>query len=256
MNKIVTLFLVIIIVIAIVAYSKTYNEHTSTLTPTPFITGFFPTPSNAKHVISVTYSNLDYYIFYSPINNRTIELIPNFTQKTASSDLIEEYACSAAVNGGFYTTDNTPLGLFIANGKQYAPEIINDRNLLTGFFSIDENGHPSISGTAPERSSLVIQTGPLLLRNIPFNARIDENARRSLIFKDTHNNYYLGMITLKDDIYSGPLLSHLSPILSSIDNPFIIDSAVNLDGGSASTFYEDAFHISELSSIGSLLCIR
>ncbi len=255
MNKIITFIFIIIIVFAIIAYSKTFNEQALENTPTPTITGFFPTPADAKNVIEVSYNNEEYYVFYSPINNRSIELIPNFTQKIASSDLINNHKCSAAINGGFYTTENTPLGLFIANGKQYTPEIINDRNLLTGFFSVDNNGSPAIGSVKPDTNQLVIQTGPLLLRDIPFNARIDENARRSLIVKDSTDTFYLVMITLKNDIYSGPFLSHLPGILFSISDPFSIEVAINLDGGSASTFYDDDFHIPELSNIGSLICI-
>lgn len=251
---------IILIILAVatagfIVYSQN-NKTTITPSPTPSITGFFPTPQDAKNRIEVVYGNETYNIFYSPVNNNGIELIPNFTQKVSSKDLIKENKCRAAVNGGFYTTENTPLGLFIANGKQYASEIINDRNLLTGFFSVDNVGKPSIKSVSSQNNNLIIQTGPLLYKDVPFNASIDENARRSLIGQDSESIYYLLMITLKDDIYSGPLLSDLPNIVFSINKPFSLNMAINLDGGSASTFYEDGFHIAELSSIGSLICIR
>lgn len=254
MKKII--FIILAIALAgFIAYSKN-NNTTITPSPTPGATGFFPTPSNAKNRLEIIHNNQTYNIFYSPISKQIIELIPNFTQKASSEDLISEHKCKAAINGGFYTTDNSPLGLFIANGKKYSSEVINDRNLLTGFFWLDSDNNLMISIESPQNSDLVIQTGPIFYKNFPFNAPVDEYARRSLVAHDSENNYYLLIVTLKDDIYSGPQLTDLGEIIFSNDNPLILAEAINMDGGSASTFFDSGFHIQELSSIGSLLCIR
>ncbi|MBI2028939.1 phosphodiester glycosidase family protein [Candidatus Gottesmanbacteria bacterium] len=253
--KAIILIIIAIAIAGFIVYSKNI-ETTIMPSPTPFITGFFPTPANAKNRIEITYNNQTYNIFYSPLNNNTIELIPNFTQKISSDDLISEHNCKAAINGGFYTTDNTPLGLFIANGKHYSSEVINDRNLLTGFFWVDNSKKPMITDQNPQNSDLVIQTGPILYKGYPFSAEIDEYARRSVIARNDNSNYYLLMVTLKDDIYSGPQLADLGEIIYSNDNPLKFMEAINMDGGSASTFFDNGFHIQELSSIGSLLCIQ
>ena len=148
------------------------------------------------------------------------------------------------------------MGLLIIDGEKYG-NVSVDRSILTGFFYLDANGQPHISSQTNPDAQTIFQAGPLIINDKPFSTTRDEQARRVLIAEDTDGNAYALAIVYKDSTYSGPLLSELPPILFSINEPFRVKQGLNLDGGSASFFYEkDGVHLTEQTNVGSLICVK
>lgn len=249
-----SVFLIIIglVLIANRYYNPSYfPSPTLTSSPTPTITPIVPI-----NVLEIDYQGTTYLIYYSILSGKKIKLIPNFDQKLSAKSLVKENNCLAAINGGFYTPEGEPLGLFITDNKIYNEEETINKTLLTGFFYLDEQGNPKIGNTYFSGSLLVLQAGPLIINNYPLSTIIDEQARRSVIVEDTQGNYYILAIIVKDDLYLGPSLEDLPPLLFSIEKPFQVSTALNLDGGSSAVYFgEDKIVLSELSSVGSILCL-
>ena len=53
---------------------------------------------------------------------QNLSLIPNFTEKLTTQEALEKYECNALTSAGFYTKENAPIGLFVANRKQIKSE--------------------------------------------------------------------------------------------------------------------------------------
>lgn len=233
--------------------SENKNGVITEASPTPYLTN----APQASNFINVEIDGKSYLVYFSRLSDKKIEIIPNFSQKRSSLTIIEEAGCKAAINGGFYTKEGEPLGLFIVNGKTYSPEIISDKSLLTGYFYLDLSGKPFINNQKPLDSLFVIQSGPFIESNYKFSTTVDEETRRTVIVQTTQGIVYVLTIVGKDDLYSGPLLSDLPLLLFSITTPFKIEKALNMDGGSASAYYgEDGFSLGELSPVGSIICVK
>ena len=72
------------------------------------------------------------------------------------------------------------------------------------------------------------------------------------------NTPYFIASTLKDSDAEGSMLKDLPQLITCIGKKedIAFSDAINLDGGSASTFYTPNIHIKELTSIGSYLCFK
>lgn len=176
-----------------------------------------------------------------------ITLLPNYTEKQTSDELGS--SCTAYINGGFYDTSNAPLGL-VRIGDTVISKQIQSR-LLNGFVS-DE-------GINVQAGNFSIQTGPQLIESgKPLSLKIqnDEHARR-MVAAEADTLIFLAIYNA-DSVFDGPLLADLPIILDEINNKenLGIVQAVNLDGGSASAFYNGTVRLSELTPVGSLLCAR
>lgn len=231
---------------------------TSTPTQSPSPTLSFQ--SNLQ-TIELPYEKQILRVLFKPISsNKSLSLIPNFSTKLSSSELIKKHNCDIAINGGFYTKEDKPLGLFTVGSKVYGEEISS--TLVTGFLGADKEKHLSINKTVPEDAdTFALQTGPLftLPRNIPMSMVDDEFSRRSLIAEDEEGRFYAISMYDRDNLFSGPKLADVPVLLSikKVRDEVRLTKALNLDGGSASFFYskEDSIHLSELITVGSILCI-
>ena len=215
--------------------------------------------SNLK-TIEVPYEKQILRIYIKPIaNDAAITLIPNFSTKLSSSELVKKQTCDVAINGGFYTKEDEPLGLFTIGSKTYGAEISS--RLVTGFLAYTDETL-SITSVSPEESTFALQTGPLftLPRSTPLSMVDDEFSRRSLIAEGEEGTFYTISMHDRDNLFSGPKLADVPVLLSikKVQDEVPLTKALNLDGGSASFFYskEDTIHLSELITIGSGLCIH
>lgn len=187
-------------------------------------------------------------------------LIPNFSEKIDTRSLVDANVCSAAINGGFYDTAAKPLGFFFANNRTFGQE--THSTLLNGFFWSGTDGIARISTELtgiPFRFAL--QTGPLLFwggKPVPLAIRNDERARRMVVAKSADNHIMFFAVYNGDSVYDGPLLGDLPGIIFDIRTKenLEITEAVNLDGGSASAFYNADTRLSELTPVGSLFCVK
>jgi hypothetical protein len=222
----------------------TYNPQLTTYNPQP-ITKFE----------DIEFNNQTYRAYYLSVNPLSIKIIPNYQEKLSAKELINANSCRFAVNGGFYTKENSHLGYLKIDGREYSPEITKS-NLVNGYFSFLPDGTVSISNSYPDEASTVIQTGPLLSDKALSTADSDKQARRIVAAKNIDGESAILAITLKEDLYYGPTLKDLGQIVFSLSKPFKPESAINLDGGSASYFNNGEIELSEISPIGTLLCLQ
>jgi len=119
----------------------------------------------------------------------------------------------------------------------------------------------SIDYKTNEKAYISLQTGPILIKDankINISIQNDKSARRTFSFLDNENNIYFGSIYKFDSVYLGPTLDELPEVLSKFVSGFGIEvvDAVNLDGGSASFYFDVNTKLSELSFVGSYFCIK
>src|SRR4030067_3128903 len=182
-------------------------------------------------------------------------LITNFKNKLTSKEILDKYNCRYLINGGFYSKDYLPIGLFINKEGQLSTQIQN--NLFNGILSLNYFEIPRITRILPQDELFfAIQTGPLLIENDSAqNLRIknDTYDRRVISAITGNNELYFLVIYDKNSSFSGPKLTDLPNILSEVEKSLSLDlaDAINLDGGTASVFISPEIKLSELTSVGS-----
>lgn len=222
--------------------------------PTPFISLSPPATTG----ITVKDSPYAYaYIKVDPDNDH-VELIPNFTNIINSRVIKTNYHCEALINAGFYDTDNKPLGLFKTENQIYGNAIRS--NLLNGYIW-NFNGYYISTEVPSDHVSWIMQSGPVLFQStkpVILSIRNDEPDRRSVAITTTDHMLYFFILFNKDINTSGPELELVPQLLSQIayQEKITILDAINLDGGSASSYISTDIFLSELTHIGSAFCIH
>lgn len=189
-----------------------------------------------------------------------VTLIPNFSDKKISNELMQENNCTSGVNGGFYDTANQPLGLFISNFQTVHAPV--ESALLNGYIVIDANNGVFIGRDLPDmQNRIALQTGPLLIINgqpLTLAIKNDEPARRMIAAVNTDGSIIFIVLYKTDAVFDGPMLGDVPSALTAINTKEMLNitDAINLDGGSASAFYSDRRKFSELTPVGSFFCIK
>lgn len=184
--------------------------------------------------------------------DQTVSLIPNFSEKYSLTKVVEVNKCKYAINAGFYDQKGEALGLFKIGDKKTSE--IHPPVTLNGYVS--KNGsNITITDQPPEKVDWIFQTGPILWqyeqqRNIKMTS--DKLAKRSVVVRDTTRN--VRFIHFYDLVY----LAELPDILKkwSVDNNFLLSTAINLDGGGASGFFSPEKTLNEIEPVGAVLCVR
>jgi uncharacterized protein YigE (DUF2233 family) len=220
-----------------------------------------PAPKNEVDEVPLetkTYINnngKDYEVFVQEIKG-DVELIPNFSEKIPSEEILRTRDCKFGSNGGFYLKEGGPLGLFSTKGKIIGKQI--QSTTFNGFFwkrdgklFLDWQGQKDWEGT-----DFALQAGPLF--DVEYLGKIsfvdEEERRRVLVANDKGGKFYLLVIFEKDNKYSGPKLADITEVLRK-NGAIHFDRALNLDGGSASCFYgENGQKLWEIVNVGSFLC--
>lgn len=257
-------YVLLLLVIIFIALFLRLNNDTAVKTPSPSpqfneaLPAKQPTPSPT--LISV---NSIQYAIYSQVvtNSQNLTLIPNFTQKLSSQSIVSENKCLYGINSGFYTKENTPLGLF-KSGNQVLNRVTHQNDLFNGFVYKTKSNQLFISIDPPvlENTEITFQSGPLFGPETKLNIKSDEPARRMVIGKTQKNQFYFLAITEAENTYSGPFLKDLPSIINLYNQQLKIKNQnlttlINLDGGSASAFYSDQGQIiGELTTVGSFFC--
>ncbi len=153
-------------------------------------------------------------------------------------DLIEARGGLAGINGGYFQPDLAPVGLLISNA--HVVHGLEKAKLLSGVFYV-ENGRPSLSrirefsGTKGVQQA--IQCGPFLVDGSRSVAGLDSRriAARTFIFSCGPSLWGFG-------ICRSVTLEEMGEILASttLVPGHRIFRALNLDGGSSTTFYARA----------------
>jgi exopolysaccharide biosynthesis protein len=204
----------------------------------------YPT-STPKQVI---YQNNSYS--YMIFESKNISLIPNWDNPKKFKDVMATEKCLYGTNGGFYTKQNKPIGLVISDSKVFNPS--QNNRLFNGFVS-----NLGISYELPNNSVWALQTGPMLWNNsqpLKVNTINDKSARRGVAMTTTDNKLYFLIFYNSQAPVLGPYLNDLPEILKLLN--ISIKSAINLDGGGASAFYDGKTYLDESDPVGTILCAK
>lgn len=218
-------------------------------------------PENDKgNFFEIEFEGKIYSYAWISADPKNIELFPNFEEKLGSANLIEEKNCQALVSAGFYSKDGTPIGLFLSQG-----ELLNKfstNKLLNGIFRVDEEGIAYVESNKnyETKDKFAIQTGPILVLSKSLqdlNSEADHPARRIAVIISNSNVYFVTVYN-EDSKFLGPQLKDLPQIMAAIskNQKIELESAINLDGGSASAFLTGSLKLTELTNIGSFFCIK
>ena len=217
-----------------------------------------PTPFYYRDKIELDYQGQEVTAaWYKVFDTFNLNLIANFDKNGNARDVFNA-SCKFLTNAGFYTVDNKPTGLFLTEG-------VTERNFVTskltdGILSVNYFGTPRITRETPRDTlRLAVQTGPILKENNKYqklNITRDEEARRVAAAVTGANELYFIVFYDKGSAYNGPSLQSLPEVLKAFEEKARINfaDAVNLDGGTASTFYVKGFSLSELSPVGAFFC--
>jgi uncharacterized protein YigE (DUF2233 family) len=236
------------------------------LPPLPTESASTKTPAQELTFDGKTYQ----FHFHKILPNETLILIPNFENASFSAQIVKQNNCTFGINGGFYKKEGGPLGLFQIGDKKIGLQIpsttfngfltfchsCEGKNLDSNLFISSTPFYPAYSPYPA--SFFVLQTGPLIfLKNkIQPNFVEEDFSRRSLIAKTVQGDFYLFSIFEKNNVLSGPRLKDLHDIFLTTDFARLADFELimNLDGGSASAFYDKNLQVEEFKPIGSFLC--
>lgn len=185
-------------------------------------------------------------------NLSRLQLFSNLDKPENAGDLFRQKNCSFLTNAGFYDTSNQHLGWFYSQGREFNPAV--ESRLFDGYL-FGQNNAPAIDFIRPETAVWGVQSGPVLIHNgRPLNLTIkNDEPRRRVVAAVTGANELIFMIILSPESdYAGPLLAETPRLVMAIDPR--ITAAVNLDGGSASAFINEAATLKEYSPIGGYFC--
>lgn len=226
--------------------------------PSQLINPLGATPTLAPHKTITVNDNVYAYAVSTVYDPNQLKLIPNYVEQKTSKDLVQSYACQLAINGGFYDENNRPLGLVIADGLLIHNARAN--SLLNGFFSLSASGSSRIDYTLHFDDNLALQSGPIvIIDGEPVDLRLtdDKTSRRMVVALNDTSVVFVSVFNPVVEVL-GPRLDDLPDILMAISETekLELDSAINLDGGKASAFYSPDTILSEVTPVGSLLCMR
>lgn len=229
----------------------------STATPVPSS----PQPGTSVHLDEKTYRILTQKI----LDPEKLTLIPNFTEKKSTQQIMQEENCLYGANGGFYTPDGKPLGLYYVNG-QYVNKFSHTEGLFNGYVHKTTGGLFLIIDAPPHYTAnaldFAFQSGPLFRPETRLTLNSDKEARRILIGQVDASNFYFLAITEEGNTYNGPKLGDVPEIINRYNNKLLVKKEpgqflrlLNLDGGAASAFFSsDGIRLPELTPVGSFLC--
>jgi uncharacterized protein YigE (DUF2233 family) len=219
-----------------------------------------PVPIMDKIAGIIPYDGIEYnYFFTGNIDPENISLIPNFSQPKPAADIVREHGCIIGVNAGFYDKSYHPIGLFISNGEILSENKKNQ--LFNGYISVDRNFKLVISHEIPVNSLYAVQTGPLLIeesRILPLEMAKDKAARRMVFTRNREGDAVLISVFMPKAELLGPQLYDLPGLVKAISDKenLKIVSAINLDGGSASAFFDTKMLLEESQPVGSWWCVN
>ena len=214
---------------------------------------------------SLNYKTLQYngrsyaYMFFKVEELANLELILN-SEKESFRSLVSNNNCVAAINAGFYDALDKPLGLWFANGLLLS-NVAEDSALLNGFFNVSRDGLAHIDSDISEEANfqLALQSGPLLYNDgtpLPLKLITDKNSRRSLVLVSDKGVVYFVTVFDPQSVFSGPFLVDLPAVLQVFAEAENITplSALNLDGGFASAFFDGENNLPEFKGVGGAIC--
>lgn len=249
------LLLLSIIILPLLIFGILILKNKSTTPQKSGAQNLAPSPLPTSNSININSLKISWY----EINNvDNLKLIPNFSEKLSSKEVIEKNNCKFLSNGPFYSKDDKPLGLFIANNQTIATW--RENPLFDGILSINDMATPRITRNIPQDNLVnAIQTGPIIKENNQFQTlkiQEDKESRRIVAAITGENKLFFLTVYNPNSEYSGPFLANLPTVLKDFEekSKIVFADIINLDGGSASTFNTESFNLSEINHSGAFFC--
>lgn len=262
MKRLIAFLAILCIAGIIVFFVKNQNEKkdANVLPATIVNTTPTPTPTIAlKQSVVLDVEGIPTRISWAIVNPEQVELYSNLKEQHLSEQTKVDKSCQILVNGGFYSKENTHLGLFITDFKIISG--FSQNTTLNGFVLINADNKVQIGTDRPDNPRLALQSGPLLFKDekpLILAIKNDEPNRR-IVAATTDDNKLLFLAFYRDSAeYAGPMLGQLPEIIKSFQKQTdikVID-AINLDGGKHSIFITNYVRLNELERIGSYFCVK
>lgn len=224
--------------------------------------------TTAKSVInrtSIEVGGKNYLVAWEFVENpEKLELLSNFAQKQSAIEVFEFEQCKILTSAGFYmrnmdiTKDDKPTGLFITDGKTVRK--FSQNSLTNGVLSINYFGIPRITPSLPQDPlRIALQAGPVLIDNTEarkLTLTSDSEDRRVVAGVTGENKLIFIVFYDPESAYLGPKLTDMPQALSKFEEKtkITLADAVNLDGGTASSFYTSGLKLSEIQNVGAFFC--
>jgi len=209
---------------------------------------------------SVTVAQGKYdYDFFTAKPDDTVDMVYNYEGRSGTQTIIAANGCKAAINGGFYDKNYRPLGLVIDEARQMSKNRPN--GLFNGYLFLRPNGSMDISDR-PVYANVrdVIQTGPILVENgrAVASGESKDPARRMVAAKLQDGQMMFVAVYDSQSRLDGPPLSALAEVVlaAAEKEGKQVLQAINLDGGSASAFYNQNVNLKEWQPVGSVWCLK
>lgn len=200
------------------------------------------------------------YLWFTVNDFERVRFESNLDRLRSVREIIKDEDCKQLINGGFYDKNNQHLGWVVSAESQLS----NSRNseLFNGYLFRDESGIRLVQ-EKPVNGKIVwgVQTGPvLMIGGAPKRLAVknDEPKRRAIALVTNNNELIFAVIYKKDSLYVGPYLNDLPMAMEEMVR-FLeveIESAINLDGGSASAFWDGKRLVEEINPIGGYFCVK
>lgn len=217
--------------------------------------------SHQENSVDITHKGETYKVAWIAAKGESISLYSNLEERSTSNEIVIQGSCDSLVSGGFYSKENLPIGLFISKGQKISESKPN--KLLNGYlYKEDSSGEVLISTNPPEPSlTFALQTGPILvIDGIPLklNLQTDEKTRRIVATLNSQPVVTFFVFYKEKSRVGGPYLAELPEILNKVQEKTDIKivNAVNLDGGSHSSFMIQGLKLPEISRMGNYFCIK
>ena len=184
----------------------------------------------------------------------------NLDESITAINIFDEGLCTAVLNAGFYTPQNTPIGYFVSGYEVISNEV--QSALFDGIVSINDFGTPRITRNIPrDNLRLALQSGPILIENDHLQrlaVKNDELNRRMAVATTGANEIIFIAVYDESSRFLGPNLADMPKVLDKLETVSEIDfsDAINLDGGTASALYIENFKLPEASPVGSYFCVN
>lgn len=210
--------------------------------------------------INIEYKDRNYLVSWFEADPTKTFLLDNFNSKNAASKIYDSEGCVLAINAGFYSPENKPLGYFVTNYEVKYNFVKN--KIMNGILSINSFDIPRITKDITSDSPRnAVQTGPILIENdfdIEANIEVDKYSRRMVAAVTGENRLYFLAIYGNQSAFDGPKIEDLAKILNIFEEKTQINiaDAINLDGGKASYFNNGENTLTEISPIGALFCVK
>jgi len=237
------------------------KKNAKVLPATSVITSI-PTPSptiEIKQSVIIDVQETPIRVSWAIVEPEKVELYSNLKNKQLSEQIKVDNSCQTLVSGGFYSKENTHLGLFIGNFSLVSQAV--ESPLLNGFLWTKDN-NISIGSDFPDTSpKIALQTGPLLFKDSqPLLLAINnDEPNRRIVAATTADDKLLFLAFYRDEAqFLGPLLADLPQIIQTFQEKTNIEitDAINLDGGKHSVFITNYERLNELEHIGSYFCAK